>query len=125
MATKLTQTGVQKIIANLFGTALTAPTYLGWGTGSTAAAVTDTTLQTPSAEARTNGTGSKITTTFSNDTLQVVGTITAAGGQTVSEVGLFDASSSGNMYVHGVFTGIVLATGDAIAFTVTIQITTS
>jgi hypothetical protein len=125
MATKLTQTGVQKIIANLFGTALTAPTYLGWGTGTTAPAVTDTALQTASAEARTNGTASKITTTFTNDTLKVVGTITSASGQTISEVGLFDASTAGNMYIHGVFTGVVLSTGDAIQFTATIQITTT
>ncbi len=125
MATKLTQTGVQYIISAIFGTAITAPTYLGWGTGVTAAAVTDTALQTASAEARVNGTGSKITTSFSNDTLQVVGTITSASVQTISEVGLFDASTAGHMYVHGVFTGIALNTNDAIAFTVTIQITTA
>lgn len=125
MATKLTNGAVAKLIDGIYGTSITAPTYIGWGTGTTAAAVTDTALQTASGEARTNGTKSKVTTTVTNDTLQVVGTITSAGTQTISEAGLFDASTSGNMYVHGVFTGIALGTGDSIAFTVTIQVTTS
>jgi len=125
MATKLTQTGVQKMIDGIYGTSITAPTYIGWGTGSTAAAVTDTGLQTASAESRTNGTKSKVTTSFSNDTLQVVGTITSGSSQTISEAALFDASTSGNCYVHGVFTGIALGNGESIAFTVTIQVTTS
>jgi hypothetical protein len=125
MATKLTNGAVAKLIDGIYGTSITAPTYIGWGTGSTAAAVTDTALQTASAEARTNGTKSKVTTTVANDTLQVVGTITSLGSQTISEAGLFDASTVGNMYVHGVFTGIALGVGDSIAFTVTIQVTTS
>lgn len=125
MATKLTQTGVQKMITGVNGTALTAPTYIGWGTGTTAAAVTDTGLQTASSESRTNGTKSITTTNFSNDTYQVTGTVTSTSSQTISEAGLFDASTTGNCYVHGVFTGIALANGDSIAFTVTITVTTS
>lgn len=125
MATKLTNTAVAKLIDGIYGTSITAPTYIGWGTGTTAAAVTDTTLTTASAESRTNGSKSKTTTTVTDDTLTVTGTVTSASGQTIAEVGLFDASTSGNMYVHGVFTGIALLTGDSIAFTVTIQVTTS
>lgn len=125
MATKLTNTAVAKLIDGIYGTAITAPTYIGWGTGSTAAAVTDTALTTASSEARTNGSKSKTTTTVANDTLTVTGTITDATGQTIAEAGLFDASTSGNMYVHGVFTGIALSIGDSIAFTITIQVTTS
>lgn len=125
MATKLTNGAVAKLIDGIYGTSITAPTYIDWGTGTNAAAVTDTALQTPGGESRTNGTKTKQTTTVSNDTLQVVGTITASGGKTITEAGLFDASSSGNLYVRGVFTGIALLTGDSIAFTVTIQVTTS
>ena len=125
MATKLTQVAVQKMIDGIYGTSITAPTYIGWGTGTTAAAVTDTALQTPSAESRTNGTKSKVTTTFSNDTLQVTGTVTSSSSQTISEAALFDASTSGNMYVRGTFTGIPLGNGDSIAFTVTQTIATS
>lgn len=125
MATKLTNVAVAKLIDGIYGTAITAPTYIGWGTGSTAAAVTDTALTTASAEARTNGSKAKTTTTVTNDTLQITGTITDATGQTIAEAGIFDAATTGNMYVHGVFTGIALSIGDSIAFTVTIQVTTA
>jgi len=126
MATKLTNVAVAKLIDGIYGTSITAPTYIGWGTGTTAAAVTDTALETEAAEARTNGSKAKTTTSVTNDTLSITGTITAAGaGKTITEAGIFDASTSGNMYVHGVFTGIVLSIGDSIAFTVTVQVTTS
>jgi len=123
MATVFTNTGKAKLVDALDNTQLTKPTYIGWGTGTTAAAATDTGLQTPAAEARTNGTATQQTTTVAGDTFQVVGTITCAGaGKTISEAALFDASTSGNCYVHGVFTGIALDVGDSIAFTVTIQV---
>lgn len=122
MATVFTNTGRAKITDALNGTSITAPTYLGWGTGSTAAANADTGLQTASAEARVNGTKSRTTTTVTNDTYQVVGTITSSSSQTISEAALFDASTSGNCYVHGVFTGIPLGNGDSVAFTVQIVV---
>jgi hypothetical protein len=122
MATVFTDTGRARLTLALDGTQLTAPTYIGWGTGTTAAAEADTALETASGESRTNGTKSRVTTTVTNDTFQVVGTITSTGSQTISEAGLFDASSSGNMYVHGVFTGIPLGNGDSIAFTIKIVI---
>lgn len=125
MATKMTNVAVAKLIDGIYGTAITAPTYIGWGTGVGAAAVTDTALGTASAEARTNGSKAKTTTTVTNDTLSITGTITAAGAQTITEAGIFDASTVGNMYVRGVFTGIALSIGDSIAFTVTIQVTTT
>lgn len=106
----------------LDGTQLTAPTYIGWGTGTTTAAATQTALVTPSAEARVNGTKSRVTTTVTNDTYQVVGTLTSASTQTVSEAGLFNASTAGDMYVRGDFTGIALANGDSIAFTVKVVV---
>lgn len=120
MAVVVTNTGKAKAIDGIYGTSLTAPTYVDWGTGTNAASATDTALQTAGGESRTNGTKSKVTTTVTNDTYQLVGTITATGSKTITEAGIFDASSSGNMYLRGVFTGIVLASGDAIQFTVQI-----
>lgn len=122
MATVFTDVGRAQLTSALNNTQLTSPTYIGWGTSSTAAAASQTALQTASAESRTNGTKSRITTTVSNDTYQVVGTITSAGSQTITEAALFDASTSGNMYVRGVFTGIALGTGDSIAFTIKIVV---
>lgn len=123
MATVFTNVGKVKIVTALNNVQLTKPTYIGWGTGTTAAAATDTGLETAAAEARTNGTASIVDTAVTGDTFQVVGTVTCAStGKTISEAALFDASTSGNCYVHGVFTGIALEVGDSIAFTVTIQI---
>jgi hypothetical protein len=75
--------------------------------------VTDTTLFTETTdEARTTGTSSRVTTTVTNDTYQVVGTITVAtAGKTITNVGLFDVvtASSGNLYFKSDFTGLALA----------------
>jgi hypothetical protein len=126
MATKLTNLALAKLIDGIYGTTITQPKYIGWGTGTTGAAVTDTTLETPAAEARTSGSASKTQTTVTGDTLTVTGTVTVTGsGKTISEAGLFDASTSGTLYVHGVFTGIALGVSDSIAFTITIVAATS
>lgn len=108
------------MIDGVYGTTLTAPTYIGWGTGAGTAAAADTTLFTEAAEARVNGTKAKATTNVANDTYRVTGTLTAAAGKTITNAGLFDASTSGSLYVKGDFTGIALNTGDSIAFTIDI-----
>ena len=46
------------------------------------------------------------TITVTNDTYQVVGTQTAGGTLAITNAGLFDASTSGNLFVKGDFTGI-------------------
>lgn len=122
MATVFTNTGKALLVDALDNTQLTSPTYIGWGTGTTTAAATQTALVTPSAEARVNGTKSQQTTTVTGDTYRVTGTITSAGSQTIAEAGLFDASTSGNMYVRGDFTGIALGNGDSIAFTINVVV---
>lgn len=91
--------------------------YLGWGTGSGQTSSSNA-LAAAAAEARTSGSMSQITTTATNDTLQVTGTITATGSRAITEVGVFDASTSGNMDLYGDFSVINLASGDSIAFTV-------
>jgi len=91
-------------LANLAGNVSTpvAFTYLAIGTGTTAAAVTDTTLVT---ECTTNGleraaaTVSRTTTTVTNDTLQLAKTFTYSGSTLVAikEYGVFNDSSTGTM----------------------------
>lgn len=96
----------------------TEPNYIAWGTGAGTAAAADTTLFTEASEARVAGTSSQVTTTVTNDTYQVTGTMTVSGsGKTITNAGLFDASTSGNMLVKGDFTGIALNVGESIAFT--------
>jgi hypothetical protein len=59
----------------------------------------------------------KQTTTTTDDTYQVVGTLTAGGTLAITNAGLFDAVSSGNLFVKGDFSTINLSTGDSIQFT--------
>jgi hypothetical protein len=120
MATVFTNAGAA-VVTNRMIQSGTAPKNIGWGTGTTAAAVTDTALQTEAAPTtsggRTVGTEARTTVTVTNDNYQVTGTVTATGTLSITEAGLFDAVSSGNMLIHSVFTAISVNSGDSIAFT--------
>jgi len=102
------------------------PKWVHWGTGASAAAATDTVLQTPGGEARTVGTITQVTTTTTNDTMQCVGTITCtSAGKAIKEVGLFThlTSTTGYLYLHGTFDVINVNVGDSIEFTCKVQYT--
>lgn len=119
MATLIVNSG-RAIATNLIsGIGGTVPKYVAWGTGAGTAAAADTTLFTESSETRTTGTVSRTTVTTTNDSVQVVGAITATAGRTITNAGLFDAVSSGNLYLKGDFTGLAILTGDSISFTFT------
>ena len=109
------------IVTNRIIQAGTAPKNIGWGVGTTAAAVTDTALQTESAPTtaggRTIGTESRTTVTNTNDNYQVTGTVTAGSTLAITEEGLFDAVSAGNMLIHSVFAAVNVVSGDSIAST--------
>jgi len=90
---------------------------IGWGTGAGTAAKGDTTLFTEASEARVAVVASQPTA----DKNQWVATITADGAKTITNAGLFDAASGGNLIVKGDFTGIVLALGDKIEFTISLE----
>lgn len=115
MATVFANTG-KAITTNRLKGSGTEPAYVAWGTGAGTAAITDTTLFTE-ADSRTLGTSTQQTTTTTSDTYQVVGTITAGSNETITNSGLFDAVSSGNLFVKGDFTGLALLSGDSIQFT--------
>jgi hypothetical protein len=126
MASLVTNAGFANFTAALV--AANAVRYLQWGEGSGQDA-TDNDINDVGAttEARTAGTLSQVTTTVANDTLQNVGTITAAGARAITEVGVFDAAGSGspptggNMDVYGDFAVINLAAADSITFTVKVK----
>lgn len=102
----------------------TEPKYVAWGLdGGTALPldITNTALGQAAPEARTSGTSSVVTTTTTNDTYRVVGTITATATRKIKEVGLFDASTGGNLFVRGTFDEINLEAGDSIQFTINVQ----
>jgi hypothetical protein len=116
MATVLANTGKATITSYLSGGAPNQPKYTGWGTGAGTAAATDTTLFTETGS-RATGTATQYTTSTTNDTLQVVGTLTAGGTLAITNAGIFDASTSGNLFVKGDFSTINLSSGDSIQFT--------
>ena len=92
--------------------------HIGWGTGTTAYAATQTGLITPLAEARVSGTQSRVTTDHTNDTYQVVGSLTkATAAAAVTEAGVFDATTAGQLYVRAAFDAINVDVGDSIEFT--------
>ena len=108
-------------LALLAGDASATPfTYLAVGTSATAVAATDTTLTAEivdSGLARAAGTVSRVTTTVTNDTLQVTYTWTATGSKTIEEIGLFNASSAGTMLGHALTTSKALTNTDTLAAT--------
>lgn len=122
MATVIANTGKATYNNRMKGTG-TEPLNIGWGTGAGTSAITDTTLFTEASEARTAGTSSAVTTTTTNDTYQVVGTLTVAGaGKTITNVGLFDAATGGNLFLKSDFAGVALAVGESISFTLKAQL---
>lgn len=103
------------------GNTSTGTNFIAVGTGSTAPASTDTTLTT---ELTTNGFArAQGTVTVAQPTATITNTFTATATQnSVQEGGLFDASSSGNLGHHFLFTSTNFATNDQLQITVTITI---
>ena len=120
MATLLVNTGKAIVTNYLAGGAATQPKYVAWGTGAGTTAAADTTLFTEVLP-RVSGTATQATTSTTDDTYQVVGTQTAGTSETITNAGLFDASTSGNLFVKGDFTGVPLNSGDSIQFTFKVQ----
>jgi hypothetical protein len=114
------------ITTNRLKGAGTEPLNIGWGVSAGTTAKTDTTLfgerlvdlATAAGTDHTVGTSSRVTTTTTNDSYQVAGTRTATGAGTVTNAGLFDAASGGNLYLKGDFAGVGLNPGESIAFTI-------
>lgn len=92
--------------------------YHACGTGTTAAAVGDTALQTECTTAlnpdSTRAVGSQA---HSANTYTTVGTLTFDGTAAVTEWGLLSAASAGTLLDHQVFSAVNVASGDSIQFT--------
>lgn len=99
---------------------------IGWGTGTTSPAAGNTTLET---EVNLSGgaasgvhvisaaTASRVTTTVTNDTAQLVGTATAAGTIAITESGVFNAATNGVLLCRQTFSAVNVVNGDSIQFT--------
>ena len=104
-------------VADRMNDANTVMTHMALGTGTTAAAVGNTTLVT---ELDRNGLTS---TTVSTNTIAYACTWAAGDGTgAITEAGIFDAASSGDMLARTVFSVVNKGASDSITITWTITI---
>lgn len=116
----ITNAGLAQM-ALLAGDATAVPfTYLALGTSATAFSASQTALQaeiTDTGLQRAAATVSRVTTTQTNDTLQLLKQFTSTGTKTVEEVGAFNAASSGTMLGRALTTSRALLNGDTLTMT--------
>ena len=95
----------------------TALNAIAVGTGTTAAAATDTALETEVA--RVASTNSVTTTNVTNDTLVMTGTVSFTSSYTIAEVGTFNSTtaSSGTMYSRDTIGPYSVTSGTSLQFT--------
>lgn len=95
-------------------------TFIAIGTGATAAAIGDTTLQ---AEITTNGgqraaaVASRVTTTVTNDTSVLILTYTFTGAFAVTESGVLNAGAAGTLLNRQVFAAVNVVSTDTLQVT--------
>lgn len=98
---------------------------IGQGVGTTAAVAGDTALQTEKDASNTTttthaisaATASRVTTTVTNDTAQLVGTVSELATMAITESGVFNAATAGTMLCRQTFSAINVVSGDSIQFT--------
>lgn len=96
-----------------------AMTHMEVGTGTTAAAVGDTTLQTAVASSRVTLTSSTVTT---NNVAYVATFPAGTGTGALTEAGIFNASSAGTMLCRTVFSVINKGAADTLGITWTVTV---
>lgn len=100
-------------------------TYLAVGTGTGAAAAGDTSLGaeiTDSGLERGAATCTRVTTSVANDTAQLVKTWNVTGSKAVTEVGVFNAASSGVLLGRQVFSAINVTNESSLQITYKFQV---
>jgi hypothetical protein len=114
-------------VTNLMGN-VSSPayfTYLAVGTGATAAAAGDTTLQTEitdSGLARAAATVTRQTTTTTNDTLRLIKSWTVSGTKAITECGILNAASAGVLLGRQVFSAVNVVSSDTFQVTYSVSL---
>ena len=116
----IVDTGLDYIASRMNGTSESVMSHMAVGTGSTAAAAADTTLGTELNRQ------SLTSTTVTDNALAYVASY-AAGTATgsLTEAGLFNASSAGTMLCRTVFGTVTKAADDSMTITWTITVSAS
>lgn len=112
----LVVTSGKAFVTNAIITASTSPmTYMAIGSGTNAAALADTTLQTEVVRQVFSS-----ATAVSNVVTLVTTYAPGVGTATISEAGIFNNSVGGTMYARTVFTGIPKGVADSLQITWTL-----
>jgi hypothetical protein len=120
--TVLTNSG-KSILTNPLADAGNVPAYLAAGTGAGSAAVTDTTLFSELSQPRVPCAVSRVTTDTTNDTYRTAGTITNVGSiATITNVGIFDAASGGNLLAKADGVGQTIDTNEGLTVSFNLQV---
>jgi hypothetical protein len=88
------------ILANRLKGVGNEPVYFAWGTGAGNASPTSTQLFTEASEARPVMVSQIVTVTAVGDGYQLTGAIVADANKTITNWGVFDAASGGNLLIH-------------------------
>jgi hypothetical protein len=129
VANLVTNAGKAGVSSRINGAgAAAAFTATGIGTGTTAVAAGDTTLETEKKADGTaasgvhaiptaSNTASSVTTIVTNDTAQLVGTISFTATLAVTESGVFNADTNGTLLCRQTFTAVNVVSGDSLQIT--------
>jgi hypothetical protein len=109
--------GKNALLSATVSKALLTYTYIAIGTGVTAVAITDTTLQTEVARSPTQTPTNPTAASYQVVYLFPAGTGTGA----ITEAGLLDAASVGNLFSHQVFAVINKGASDTLSMQLTIS----
>ena len=126
-ATILTNVGKAIVAKRLIGTtpAQVTPNFQAIGVGATGAGRTavagDTALSTEVETRVSTNAFTSVTITLTNDTAQCIQTTTCTADRSVDEAALFDASSTGNMFISATFSVVSLKVAGPDALTLTWQ----
>jgi len=113
-----TNVGIQELIYWLNGDTAVAPTHMAVGSGDTAATEDDTALETE------EGRYAFDTQTAGTDTVEynMIVPTTLLNGDTLEEAGVFNASSSGDMFVRFTYSDVVKTNLVEVQYEVTLKI---
>ncbi len=112
----MTTTGIASVAALLVADkSFTGYDYIAIGTGTTAVASGDVALGSEVGRMSTSGT--VVTTTSALDTAQFVSITTFGASFAITEVGVFNATSSGNLLCRQTFAAINVVSGDSLQVT--------
>lgn len=117
----VTNAGMAGVASRINGAGSEAAfTYIALGVGTTAAAATDTALESEVVTVggeRAAATCTRVTTDVTNDTAQLVYTFTFTGSLAITESGVLNAAAAGVLLSRQVFSAINVISGDSLQIT--------